>query len=270
MEEKKINIVAIQMSSKLEDKQVNFKKVIELLSKKAFEKIDIVVLPETWNINWKPTVFEKYSEDPEGGETIDFLADLAKKYNAHVIGGSLPLKDSEGQIYNSCPVFNPKGELIETYYKMHLFSHYGCDEGKYAHKGHTPKLIEINGVKIGLSICYDIRFPELFRAYSKAGVDLLINMAAWPKARPTDWDILTKSRSIENQCFMLAVNQCGLVENGQYTLGHSRLINYDGTIISELGEAPEILYAQINFEKMYQFRDNVKILLDIQDTYEVR
>lgn len=268
MEEKKLTILGIQMSSIIEDKWENFSKIAELIDRNIKKGTDIIVLPEVWTTGWYPKVFEDSAEDLDNSETIEFLSELAQKYNANIIGGSFVCKKDK-KIYNTCPVINRQGELIATYDKMHLFSYYGCDEGKYITKGKNPVLVDIDGIKIGLSLCYDIRFPEIYRAYRKSGADLLINMAAWPMTRAVHWEALTKARAIENQCFMMALTQSGKITKDEYNLGHSRIIDYNGEVLSEISDGEGAIYTEIKFNEMYKFREKCTVLLDICAKYEV-
>lgn len=270
---KSLKILAIQMSSVIGDKWENFAKIADLIEKNIKKGTDIIILPEVWTVSWKPSEFEDSAEDLENSETIEFLSELAQRYNVNIIGGSFIRKRETGngkRNFNTCPVVNRDGELVATYDKMHLFSYYGCDEGKYIENGKNPVLIDINGVKIGLSICYDIRFPELYRAYRKAGADLLINMATWPKSRAIHWEALSKARAIENQCFMVALTQSGLIEKEEYNLGHSRIIDYNGEVISEIKDTEGAIFAELKFDEIYKFREKCTVLNDICDGYDVQ
>lgn len=269
MEEKKLKILAIQMNSKIADKKANYEKV-ESLIKENFRETDIIALPEVWTVGWKPSDFKTTAEDLDNSETIEFLSNIAKKYNTNILGGSFITKNN-GEYFNTCPVLDRTGKLVATYNKMHLFSYYGCDEGTFVKNGENPVLIEIDGIKIGLTICYDIRFPEIYRAYRKAGADLLINMAAWPLSRAIHWEALTKARAIENQSFMVALTQSGLIEGEEWNLGHSRVIDYSGEVISEIKNNVEgAMFAEIKFDEMYEFRRKCTVLLDIHDKYDVK
>lgn len=256
------------MSSIIGDKWENFAKIADLIEKTFKKGTDLIILPEVWNVGWKPSEFEDSSEDLEDSETVEFLSELAQQYNVNIIGGSFISKKNYNN-YNTCPVINRDGELVATYDKMHLFSYYCCDEGKYITNGESPVLVDIDGVKIGLSICYDIRFPEIYRAYRKAGADLLINMAAWPKSRAAHWEALSKARAIENQCFMVALTQSGLIEKEEYNLGHSRIIDYNGEVLSEIKNGEGAMFAKIEFDEMYKFREKCTILNDICDKYAI-
>lgn len=308
-EEKNLKILAIQMSSKIGDKKGNYLKVSKLIEENIEHGPDIIILPEVWTVGWQPSEFESSAEDLENSETIEFLSKIAKKYNTNIIGGSFISKaKSKGQkaksgsslltshysLYNTCPVINRKGELVTTYNKMHLFSYYGCKEGSYVEKGQNPVLVnycwdtgeiasadnirnsrhlisgnDTVGIKIGLSICYDIRFPELYRAYRKAGADLLVNMAAWPMSRAIHWETLTKARAVENQCFMVALTQSGLIEGNEWNLGHSMVIDYNGQVLSEIKDNEGAIFTGIKFNEMYKFRKKCTVLLDIHDNYDI-
>ena len=271
MEEKELKILAIQMFSKIGDKEANFFKIKNLIAQNIYVNPDIIILPEVWTVGWKPDGFKNSAEYIEKSETIKFLSKIAKEYNVNIIGGSFIVKNEKDSLFsNTCPVINRQGELIATYDKMHLFSYYGCNEGEFIKNGQNPVMINIDGVKIGLTICYDIRFPEIYRAYRKAGAELVVNMAAWPMSRACHWESLTKARAIENQCFMIALTQSGLIEGDEYNLGHSRIIDYNGEVISEIKEGEGAMFAEIKFEEMYEFREKCTVLLDIHDTYEVK
>ena len=276
------------MSSELGNKEANFSKVRALVENNIKPNTDIIVLPEVWTVGWKPALFRECAEDLTTGETIKFLSEIAKKYNVNIIGGSF-ITLQNNIYHNTCPVINRKGKLVATYDKMHLFSYYGCDEGTFVKNGKNPVMVNFswdsgdvesrettshNGVNIGISICYDIRFPEIYRAYRKAGADLLINMAAWPMTRAVHWEALSKARAIENQCFMLALTQSGLIENNEYNLGHSRIIDFNGEVVSEIKNDADrgegAMFAEIKFDDMYQFRQKCTVICDIQKNYDVK
>ena len=267
MEKTEIKITALQFCAEIGDKKKNYKKLEKQLSN--IKKTDIIVLPEVWNVGWACDKFIEASESIESSNTIKFLSQLAKNKNANIIGGSIIIKKNN-RYYNTCPVINRSGELIATYDKMHLYSYYGCNEGDYLTTGESPVLVDIEGVKIGLTICYDIRFPEIYRAYRKAGADILVNVAAWSYSKPIPWEMMTKSRAIENQTYMVAINQYGSIENKDYNLGHSRIIDYNGNVLSEILDKEGIIETSIDLSKMHEFRGKCTVLNDIKESYEVK
>jgi len=264
----KITIYGIQMNAKIGDKKSNFEKV-QMLIDRDVNNADIIVLPEVWTCGWAPKHFQESAENLQNSETINFLSKIAQKHNSWIIGGSFITEDN-GHFYNTCTVLNRKGELVTTYSKNHLFSYYGCDEGKFVEIGKSPVMVNIDGVKVGLTICYDIRFPEIYRAYRRAGADLLINCAAWGLKKPIPWECMTRSRAVENQTYMLALTQSGYIENDEWNIGHSRIIDYKGETISEIKDQKEgAMYATLDFAPMYEFRDKCQCINDIRESYEV-
>lgn len=264
---KELNVSAIQIKAEIGDKKKNYRKI-----EKYSEDIngtDLIVLPEVWNIGWACDKFTELAENIESSETISFLSELAKGKNTNIIGGSIITKDKSGNCYNTCPVINRKGKLVCTYNKNHLYSYYGSTEGSVIKKGASPVMTELDGIRYGLTICYDIRFPEIYRAYRKAGADILINCAAWANTKPIPWEMMTKSRAIENQTYMVAVNQYGEMQNNEFNLGHSRIIDYNGNVLSEILNGEGVIQATFNMDEMYNFRGKCTVLNDIRESYEV-
>ena len=272
MEKKtKIRLLALQIGSVIADRDRNIKKVKELLDETlSKKKADFVFLPEVWTVGWDCQSFSSNFEVMENSFAITMLKTIAKKYSVNIIGGSIIEKKANGSLTNSCPVINRKGEIIATYEKNHLFSYYGCDEGKYINVGQNPVMVNIEGVNIGLSICYDIRFPELYRAYRKAGADILVNMAAWGASKKIPWDSMTTSRAVENQTYFVALTQTGDLADGSRNLGHSMIIDYKGDVLDEINVLEGSIYAEIDLKSMYEFRDKCTVLKDIKDSYEVK
>lgn len=266
---KKVNISILQMSSVLADVDANIEKINSIVEKELPEGADLLVLPEVWTCGWSCDKFIQTAQSIERGSVIDFLKDFAQKYNINIIGGSF-IEERAGVYYNTCPVIDRKGQLIASYSKNHLYSYYGCDEGKYITPGRNPVMVNIDGINYGLTICYDIRFPEIYRAYRKAGADILVNCAAWGSNKPVPWHMMTKSRAIENQCYMIALTQCGYIKDDEYNLGESSIIDYKGEEIASICKVEAMVSAEINLDRMYEFRSKCTILNDIKDQYEVK
>lgn len=269
MEKKKVSLLALQMGSTIGDKKKNILNVYNLLTKCLSEKrADFVFLPEVWTVGWDCPSFKQCAEEIVTAESLKTLKNIAKTFSANIIGGSIILKE-RNMYYNSCPVINRTGELVCTYEKNHLFSYYGCNEGDIITAGNNPVMVELDDIKIGISICYDIRFPELYRAYRKAGADILVNMAAWGANKKIPWDSMTTSRAVENQTYFVALTQTGELKNGEKNLGHSMILDYKGNILSEIDKTEGGIYAEIDLNEMYEFRNKCKVLDDIKSTYEV-
>ena len=263
----KIKVLAVQMESVIGDKYKNFEKISSLIKNNITTDVDVIILPELWNVGWACEEFPKSAEDLYG-ETYKFLSDIALEYKVNILGGSFVQK-KDGKLYNTCPVINRKGELVCTYDKNHLFSYYDDSENTYITEGENPVIVELDGVKFGLSICYDIRFPEIYRAYRKAGADILVNMAAWPLSRKIHWDSLTCARAVENQSYMIALTQTGTLPTGAKNLGHSLIYDFSGNIMDEIDTKEGTIKAELDLPPMYDFRNKCTVLKDIHEKYEV-
>lgn len=270
MEKKtKIDLLAIQIGSEVGRFEANLKKVEFFLEKCLSQRnADFVFLPEVWTVGWDCPSFIELSEQIDLSHSVNLLKKIARKYRVNIIGGSFIERKQDNVFANTCPVINREGDLVCTYEKNHLYSYYGSDEGKYITAGKNPVLVELEGVKFGLSICYDIRFPELYRAYRIAGADILVNMAAWGANKKIPWDSMNTSRAVENQCFHVALTQTGKIRGGE-NLGHSMILDYKGDILSEIEKVEGGIYASIDLKEMYEFREKCKVINDIKDSYEV-
>lgn len=270
MEKTKVKLLAVQMESAIGDLNLNIETVKNLLraNLEKYESVDFVFLPEVWTVGWDCPSFEESAETFENSKAVEMLQAVAKEFNVNIIGGSFVRREAD-KLFNTCPVINREGKLIASYDKNHLFSYYGDNEGNYITHGQNPVMVEIEGVKLGLTICYDIRFPEIYRAYRKAGADILVNMAAWPKSRKIHWDSLTTARAVENQSYFVALTQTGLLSDGSENLGHSMIIDFEGKVLKEIEEKEGGIYAEADLEKMYDFREKCTVLKDIKDSYEV-
>lgn len=267
----KIKVSALQMCSRVGDKSANFDKVQTIVSRELEQDVDFLILPEVWTVGWSCENFLSSAEPIKNSETINLLASIAKSYNTNILGGSFIAKSEDGNYYNTCPVINRKGELIATYSKMHLYSYCGCSEGTCITAGKSPVMVNFDGINIGLTICYDIRFPEIYRAYRLAGADLLVNMAAWGLKKPIPWEALARARAIENQAYMIALTQAGLIKGHDWNIGHSRILDYTGETIAEIKDQREgLMTCEIKFYDMYEYRNSCTILKDIKESYEVK
>lgn len=269
MEEKQIKVSMLQMSSIIGDVDANCEKVKNIIVENLEQKTDVLVLPEVWTVGWECSCFRDSAQNLSNSSVINFLKKLAKQYEFNIIGGSF-ITENNGKFYNTCPVISKEGELIATYSKNHLFSYYGCDEGKFVSVGESPVMVELDGIKFGLTVCYDIRFPEIYRAYRKAGADVLVNCAAWGSKKPIPWEMMTKSRAIENQCYFVALTQSGKINEAESNLGQSRIIDYKGDELASIMHGEGIVTATLSMCEMYDFRDKCTVLNDIRDNYEVK
>ncbi len=260
----KFKTLIVQNSAIIGNKKATFRNVESLLENYENEKFDLIVFPEVWSGGWCCKNFDKDSESIENSETIDFLKSVALDFEATVIGGTFIQKCGE-ILKNTCPIITKNGKLAATYNKVHLFSHKGSEENKYITNGDELKIIDINGVKIGITICYDIRFPEVYRKYSKEEVKVFVNTAAWSSKKLEHWNIMHRARAIENQCFMLVADQTGKITENEYNLGHSMIINPWGDIVECIEGEEGCISAKIDIREVDDLRKNFPLISDRRD-----
>ncbi|PTM56598.1 carbon-nitrogen family hydrolase [Desmospora activa] len=220
------------------------------------EKPDIVVLPEMWTTAYTLSQLEEVA-DCDGELTVSFLQQIAKDYCIHIIGGSVA-NQKEGGFYNSALVIDQNGTLVYQYDKIHLVPM--LDEPRYLTGGkQKAEVFELNGVKMGLIICYDLRFPELARKLALEGAQVLHVVAEWPSARKNHWKTLQLARAIENQLFVVSSNRIGHYDGVDFA-GTSMIIDPWGNVIKTGSEdREETLVAEIPLEQVAQIRKDVPV-----------
>lgn len=253
----------------IETKNKNFENITSLLENFKGERADLIILPELFSTGWYPPIYPMSFELENESPTLNFLSNLAKQFKSNVVGGSFVLKTQEG-LKNTCPIFNREGNLIAKYEKLHLFSHYEQGEGDFSKSGKNGLIVKTDIGNLGISICYDIRFPELHRAYTFSGADILINVAAWPKTRLHHYQSLARARAVENQIFFIGVTQTGLIAKDDYNSGHSLAVNPFGDIIIEANEDECAISFEIDLDEQKKLRQKVPTLKDKKESYEIK
>lgn len=267
----KIKILIVQNAPTIKQKENNLKSVETMLEPYQGEKFDLVILPELFAVGWHPDSFVENAETITSSTTLDLLKSIALRFKSYVIGGSFVLKEESGTLRNACPILNRNGKLVDYYSKIHLFSHFVYNEGKNITSGDKGLIVKTDFGNIGISICYDIRFPELFRAYAYEGADLLVEVAAWPKYRQNHWETLTKARAIENQSFMISVSQSGYIMDEEWNLGHSMVVAPYGEVICQTGFDACTQVVEIDLDEARKLKKDFPILKDRKELpYTVR
>jgi len=214
---------------------------------------DLILLPEVWNIGWR--CFDKYQEESETieGETISRISKKAQEINAYILAGTI-IERSGNDLYNTAVFLDPKGEVIAKYRKIHLVTRKGSEEAKAIKTGNEIVTVETNLGVFGFGICYDLRFPELYRKMAiNKGVEIFLQPAAWPLARVENWIDLSHARANENQCYLISCNCTGFNRGVQY-LGHSSIVDPHGISIASSGIFQEIIKGELDMEKLRKFR----------------
>lgn len=265
----KIKVLIVQLEAIAGDIESNINKVEKLLFESKETNADLIILPELWTTGWDCPNFQKYSEEIEISKTYKFLKELAIKFQSNIIGGSAILHEKGQKSKNTCLIFNRNGELITKYSKFHLFSLRGQSEGLYLEEGTTPVIAKTDIGNIGISVCYDIRFPEMFRLYAFNGTDFMVNMAAWPKNYVDEYVTLAKARAIENQTFFITASLTGKIDDRFDFAGNSMVADYQGRIIKKLDFEEKVLCCTIDIDKMKEYREQMPILKDTKNKYQI-
>ncbi|CEM61089.1 carbon-nitrogen family hydrolase [Treponema phagedenis] len=252
-----MKVSIIQCSLALGDVEKNFHTIEEGIRDASKEKPDVIVLPEMWNTSF---IFENIENlaDLDSKRAKAFLSNFAKEFCVNIVGGSVASK-RDGKLYNTCYVYDRAGKEIASYNKAHLFSpsrEYGLFE-----RGNQISTFEIDGVKCGVAICYDVRFPEWIRKYALADVQVLFLPAAWPTVRSLHWDILNRARAIENQMFVVAVNSTGQAPSVQFG-GRSAVIDPWGEYIIKPDTINGIKTGEIDLSVIQNIRAYINVFKD--------
>lgn len=232
--------------------------------REAAPRADLVVLPELWSTCAFDLPAARDGAESIDGPLVTSLSALAGELGIWIHGGSVAVLSSEGTRHNTCVLFDPLGALVTTYRKIHLF---GFAEGERTVMTGGDELVVVETPlgTTGLATCYDLRFPELFRALTAAGATAFLVSSGWPLSRIEHWDVLTRARAIEDQAWVIACNEVGTQGADNVVLGgHSVVIDPRGVVIAQAGETEEILYAEIDPDEPGRWREAFPALADIR------
>ncbi|MFA6079787.1 MAG: carbon-nitrogen family hydrolase [Candidatus Omnitrophota bacterium] len=258
----KITISIAQIRVKQADPEENLRKAERLIAEASRRNSDIICFPEMWTTGFNWEYNEKMARDHE--KIIDRIALLAMRYKIWINGSTLAINE-ESKPSNTSILFDPKGNRVGIYRKIHLFSVIG--EEKHVAPGKSLCMIDAPWGLSALTICYDIRFPELFRAYAMKGAKIVFSSMAFPYPKLEHWKVLVRARAIENQMYVIGTNQVGsedLGPGGRMTYcGDSVIIDPWGkTVIEASEDEEELLTADIDMDRVDDVRSSMKVLKD--------
>ena len=254
-----MNVVGLQFDIVWENKPANFEKVRRLLAQAAPAKDALVVLPEMFATGF--TMNTSAMVEPYGGETEQFLARTAKEFGIWLIAGAA-MRGRDGRARNKALVFSPAGELIAYYAKMRPFTPGG--EAEHYTAGEQPARFGWGNATVSPFICYDLRFPEVFREAAAAHrPELFVVIANWPAKRIEHWVKLLQARAIENQAYVLGVNRVGTDPYYSYT-GRSLIVDPHGTVLADAGETEGFIRAELDLATLRKYREGLPFLADMR------
>lgn len=257
-------VAAIQMISTPSIEE-NIATARRLIAEAAQQGAQLVLLPEYWAaMGMQETDKLGYAEQVDVGPIQEFMAATAREHQIWLIGGTLPLAAQVAdKVLNTMMVYNPAGERVQRYDKIHLFSftrgEESYDEARTIVDGHDVTTFEAPFGKVGLSVCYDLRFPELYRAMGDCTL-IVVPAAFTYTTGKAHWEILLRARAIENQCYVLAAAQGGRHKNGRTTWGHSMLIDPWGEVKTVLAEGEGLVIGDIEPHYLSGVRENLPAL----------
>jgi len=260
----KVRVAAIQMVSAPEVAP-NLEAAGRLIAEAAARGAQLVALPEYFCILGRHEADKVKVCEPEGAGPIqDFLAAAAREFRVWLVGGTVPLKcGDENKVRNSCLVFDAEGRRVARYDKIHLFGlelgENSFNEARSIEPGTRPVVLDTPLGRAGLSVCYDVRFPELYRA--AGAVDMWFVPSAFTAVTgEAHWDILLRARAIENQCYVIAPAQGGLHPNGRRTWGHSMIVDPWGEVLACRAEGEGVVLAELDAARLAEVRQSLPAL----------
>ena len=269
-----IKFAGIQMAV-CANKSANLERASYLVEKAVTGGANVVCLPECFNSPYGTRYFKEYAEIIPGN-TTNHLSELAKRYKIHLIGGSIP-ESRKSELYNTCCVFGPDGGMLAKFSKVHLFDidipgKIRFQESDVLSAGQNIALFDVHGIKFGIGICYDIRFPELAHLMRLRGVEVLLYPGAFNMVTgPIYWELLTRARAVDNQVYVASIAPAR-DENASYvSWGNSVIVDPTGKVAAGCDEKEDIIYCDFDRELIRSVRESIPTSLQKRhDLYEFK
>lgn len=266
-----MKVAAIQMVSAIA-REANLARAYALLGEAAAGGAELAVLPEYFCMMGARDTDKLGLRETDGAGTVQgFLADAAREFGLWIVGGTLPLETGdESHVFNSSLVYSPDGERVARYDKIHLFFYDNgrerFDERRVIAPGAEPVCFDLpsrdgHRWRIGMSVCYDLRFPELYRALARQGAELLLVPSAFTRTTGSaHWEVLLRARAIENLCWVVAPAQGGTHENGRQTWGQSMVVDPWGAVVAQRAEGEGVVSFELDAQQVARARTQLPAL----------
>ncbi|XP_077677734.1 omega-amidase NIT2 [Eretmochelys imbricata] len=244
-------------------KSDNLNKACGLIRKATAQGAKVVALPECFNSPYSTKYFPEYAEKIPG-ESTQKLSEVAKECGIYLIGGSIPEEDA-GKLYNTCTVFGPDGAMLAKHRKMHLFDinvpgKIQFQESETLSPGDSFSVFDTPYCKVGLGICYDIRFAELAQIYAQKGCQLLVYPGAFNMTTgPAHWELLQRGRAVDNQVYVATASPARDEKASYIAWGHSTVVNPWGEVIAKAGTEETVIYTDIDLKKLAEIRQQIPL-----------
>jgi len=263
-------ILSVQFNPKCGDKKYNLEKAYSIIEQYCDKQLDLIVLPEffTTSLDEKSVINEP--ETSNGGEVVEYMSKVAKRFNTNIICGSVMEKDGEN-LYNTAFVLNRQGNIIAKYRKIHLFDYFGGNEGTYTTPGKESLVVQMDFGKVGVSMCFDIQFPLLYKELNKSGAEIIVSPSAWStlisdsdedkKTFVETWRALNITRAAENLIYFVTSNLVGQTNQFIYSCGNSMIVNPFGKILQNACEEECGIYSLVDLEVVRELKKTVPLAL---------
>jgi omega-amidase len=260
----------------VDDKDENIDKAVNMILEASRHNTDLVVLPEMFNCPYDNQKFREYSEDRNNSKTLKIISKIAAECEINIVAGSIP-ESEDRKIYNTSFIFDGRGDLIGSHRKLHLFDIDVPDEINFKESetltpGDEITVLETEFCKIGVAICYDMRFPELLRLMTLNEADLIVIPGAFNMTTgPIHWECTVRSRAIDNQVFMVAASPARNWNASYVVYGHSMIVDPWGEVLAQAGTLEDIIYADIKLNRIKEIRNQLPLLRNRRtDLYEIK
>jgi predicted amidohydrolase len=264
-----LRVACVQLNARAPKADV-IERAERLVARAAATGADLVLLPEKWTGIGPPDVIRAVAESIEDGEAVQAMRGWARAHGITLVGGSIvERREGREKLSNTSLVFDPEGEIAAAYRKIHMFD---VDVGGQVYReseteepGDRPVATEVEGWKVGLTICYDLRFPELYRILALEGCEAITVPAAFTLYTGKDhWELLLRARAVENQCYVIAANQWGSFADGKAAFGRSSIVDPWGLVLAQAPDEDTVISAELDRARLQELRASLPSLANRQ------
>ncbi|MEW6447247.1 MAG: carbon-nitrogen hydrolase family protein [Bacillota bacterium] len=251
-------------------KQDNLARAREFIRGAAGEGARLVVLPEMFVCPYEAGLFPEYAESSPGGQAVEMLSRAAREEGVYIVGGSIPEREGE-RLYNSSFVFDPAGKMLACHRKVYLFDvdlpgGLSFRESATLTPGRGATVVQTPLGRLGVAVCFDIRFPALFHEMVQRGAEIIVVPAAFNMITgPAHWELLLRTRAVDNQVYMIGAAPARNVNASYVAFGHSTVVNPWGEVLARAGPAEEIIVAEIDLQYLKRVREQLPVVKQMQD-----
>lgn len=261
-------ILNIQFTPKSADKAYNLECISAFISQYCDKNLDLVVMPEFFSTSIDDNALVNNPEPSGGGIVIDYLSKIAKRFSVNIVCGSV-MELEDGKLYNTSYVLNRQGDIVGKYRKIHLFGFFGGNEDKYTHPGTEPLVVDLDFAKVGVSLCFDIKFPMLYKELIRRGAEIIVSPSAWSipisasqKEREVftaTWQAMNICRATESLIYFVTSNLTRRTNPFCDSIGNSMITGPMGEVIANAGSEETAVFAELDMDIVREYKKTVPV-----------